>query len=306
MAEGQNTENTYHSKDKRTNSCKTQVIRLVDITLACLILAPVVVIYWRTTWLLMDFYIYPQHHMTSACISLVVGFASSLLIVLCQRDFMTFLCEFDELISKIIWKMCMYPISVSCVSYWRGVWMVTDLTTTISLTSLILCHSLSFVLLSVLRTASSVVSAPGFYVNDLHVSISTVTITNIPWSRDKYAFIKYIVNCLLTVSIVGTLVVVFWRGTWLLWDLITDFDTTNNVYDHLLCYGISSGICTICYLISRPFELFLINSTSCPTWFKIVLEHVFVYVLACCSVNIWRSAWYIWDLLFLTGKSKSS
>lgn len=291
-----------NSLDNSKDSFKVQFIRLLDVVISCLFLAPMVVIYWRTTWLLMDLYIYPQHHVTSAAICAITGCTSSLFIVLLQRDIIRFLSEYNELVSKIIWKICIYPVSLSCIAYWRGVWMIADYSITTTSISFVLCHSISFIFLAALRTVSSVVSAPCYYTNDLHLSLSTVTLPSIPWSRDNYTFIKYIFHCLLTVFLVGVLVVLYWRATWYLWDYITGYNTVNNLPIQVLCYGISCCVCIVCYMVSKPCETLLINSTSCPALVKIALEHVFVYIIGCCAVNIWRSVWYIWDLVFLKGK----
>ncbi|XP_020914224.1 uncharacterized protein LOC110251820 [Exaiptasia diaphana] len=271
------------------SSCKHHVLRVIDILVGCIFIAPLVVLYWRTTWKLMDIYVFPSHSDISGIICTVVGFTVSFIIVIIHPQI-----TYKTTLSRIIWRASVYLMSLSCISFWRGIWLILDHTTTMTWMSYLVCHSIAFAILSATKTVSSIVSPPGFLINDFYVD--SPTIKTVGFKNNENRIGKTICNGVLTVMVVGTLVVTYWRGTWSILDYITvGISGLNN---SILSFSVGCGVCIIGYITAEPLKTKARNVSSGTA---VLMEHVFVYFLGVSVVNVWRGVWSMCDILILQG-----
>lgn len=282
--------------NKDMSCIKHQVLRVIDILIGCFIIAPLVVLYWRSTWKLMDLYIVPSYPEISGIICTIGGFTLSFIIVLFHQEISLRTSNCNIVLLQTIRSVLVYVTSLGCILYWRGVWLVLDHVTPRTWMSYLACHSISLLILLTTKTVSSIVSPPGVLVNDIHVN--SPSITTVGFHNDEDSIGKTICNALLTVVIVGSAVVGYWRGTWLILDHITI--NISDLYNSLLSCSIGCGVCIICYIIAEPLQEKVPDMTS---WIAIVGEHVFVYILGASTVSVWRGFWIMSDILILQGTS---
>lgn len=103
------------------------LFKLLDIAFACLILSPLVIVYWFTAWKLSDLYITPDNPAISGAISFAIGISGQLV-------FSYFHAEFEWITKRVKWHLVrvvitkvyslMYAVTLIC--YWRGTWELAD------------------------------------------------------------------------------------------------------------------------------------------------------------------------------------
>lgn len=105
--------------------------RVLDILFASVIVAPLVVVFWYTSWTILDYYVFPSDRVISAGISFVIGFCGQFLVMFYQKG-LEELCSTSEkrnLLDIIVTKVFALVMAVTSVSLWRGTWIFADLTT---------------------------------------------------------------------------------------------------------------------------------------------------------------------------------
>lgn len=101
---------------------------LFDILFSLLIVGPLVVIYWVTTWKICDIFIKPEEPQLSATISFVIGFSGQFALVFYQ-DLITKSLKFKKckFLNLIVSKLYALFAALTCISFWRGVWKFIDI-----------------------------------------------------------------------------------------------------------------------------------------------------------------------------------
>lgn len=278
------------------------LLRLVDYLIVCILISPLVIYYWQGTWILMDIYVFPDSFLDSALLSTGLGVLFSLFILGTQGWIVEKLSHYHEICLKIAWKMCIYFTSLSTISFWRGVWMLMDRFTGVTLTIFLVSHCMAFVFLITTRTTSSIVSSPGYLLKDETVSPSTsFNFDGLPLiNYIKSKWMKIFFSHFLTVFMISTAIVCYWRGTWNLGIYLTNMSVGTGLYNCVVRTSFGYVVCLICFLISQPLQKKLTgNSLPWPYLFKALLEHVFIYVLGFAVVNVWSGLWCLGDHYFV-------
>lgn len=102
----------------------------LDTFLSALVISPLVVGYWRGTWCLMDYYVFPDREDYSSYVSLFIGVVGILFFTLFQTPFSEYLHPDRH---RLVYYTCSRTytmfFSFFCVNSWRGAWKILDLHT---------------------------------------------------------------------------------------------------------------------------------------------------------------------------------
>lgn len=139
-------------------------LTLLDTLLAALVISPLVVCYWRGTWLLMDVYVYPEQPQYSALVSLCGGLGGILLFTLVQSPLSQWLHpDRHRLIYYLTSRGYTAVFGFCCVNSWRGAWKVLDLYTGSGVDVVVTVTMSAVAVLAGARTLRNI-SAPPFAV----------------------------------------------------------------------------------------------------------------------------------------------
>lgn len=110
-----------------TSALFRSFLRLFDVMFSTLIVGPLVIIYWTTTWRLTDILITPDDRVKSATISLVIGFTGQFILVFYQDSIAKVLkFENHKVINLVMLKVYAIAVAQTAIQFWRGIWQTVD------------------------------------------------------------------------------------------------------------------------------------------------------------------------------------
>ncbi|PSN52086.1 hypothetical protein C0J52_03878 [Blattella germanica] len=182
------------------------LLSVLDTLLATLLIGPAVIAYWRGTWMLMDYYVYPQQQNYSAFISLTIGSLGYLFFTLTQRPITrSFHPDKHRLIFYVVSRVYTIFFAFFCVNTWRGPWKIMDHYAGQEFWSVVAPTVVSVIVLTALRALRNISAPPVSIITDNCEGYFQVpTMFRISGSRETSL---YVLDCLFSVLIVGTLVV---------------------------------------------------------------------------------------------------
>lgn len=112
----------------KSNLC-VKVVSIFDVIFALIVVAPLVVTFWSTTWKLYDLFILPNAPVASGAISWSFGFCGQM-VMMFQQDAIKKLFTFEKhnFVNAVILKVYALFLGHTFVSFWRGVWSFVDAT----------------------------------------------------------------------------------------------------------------------------------------------------------------------------------
>lgn len=104
------------------------IVPLLDILFSSLVVGPLVIIYWMSTWELYDYYISPEDAKISATISLIIGFIGQFVIIFFQ-DKIAKLLTFGQRkwINELASRLFSLAFAQTTINLWRGAWKFIDI-----------------------------------------------------------------------------------------------------------------------------------------------------------------------------------
>ena len=136
-------------------------VRVLDVLFSSVVVGPLVVCYWITTWKIFDLFIKPDDPRLSATISFIIGFTGQLIFVFYQNEIRkSFKFENHKFINFVVSKVYILLFAQTCISFWRGVWNFVDIVSS-SNTLLLSMNAIQNLLLMVIsKTLRNSISAP--------------------------------------------------------------------------------------------------------------------------------------------------
>ena len=255
------------------------------------------VTYWRGSWHILDLYAFPKCGIPCTWITTGISFGVIYVVVFCHEYNKAYI--ENSQVRAVFLLVLIYPLAFIIVTFWRGIWLLLDHYTTISLFSGLVCHFVGFFIVLLTKTTSSIVPAPGYTVMErINDPADFALQLKVCFSKDKSL---RMLNCFLTVFVIGTAVVIYWRGTWVSLDVLSMGQASNKLRSSIISAVVGFGIVFICYCSSESLKSrILIVRTPFPLWWG-TLEHGFVYILGFGVVNFWRGLWYLEDIFLLPG-----
>lgn len=147
----------------------SRLLHIVDLALIFLCIGPLVSIYWYSTWVLGDYYLFSSNLEASYWTSFTLGCTMIALATLMQDRILNFSTNRSKPVRYILMRLFTYVMSVAGVNQWRGVWDLEDYYTGISTVNALLTYSLTTAVLICLRGHRSVLCPPAtVYVDIKH------------------------------------------------------------------------------------------------------------------------------------------
>ncbi|XP_034944444.1 uncharacterized protein fusl isoform X3 [Chelonus insularis] len=269
------------------------ILTILDAIFSTFVAAPAVVGYWRGTWTLSDFYIYPEDPMMSNMASIVIGYGGLFFFNAIQH-------VLNDILHPDKHRLCYYVGSrvytavfgFCCVNAWRGGWRVLHFYTEDNPNTVIATTVIALAALVVMKGLRNI-SAPPFSLSlDSHPGYFQVpTMFRVDNTRD---WTLYILDCAFSVGIVGTLVVFVWRGVWVLIDLHLFSD--NREYSSIgsLIIGYMTVGVTFCLQPVMRYACGRLQGLP-----RLLAADVFLFLSFLGTINVWRGIWSMLDLWFL-------
>lgn len=293
------------SKPPKRAKKKKRVLSTLDILISIFIVTPCVVGCWRGIWQIMDIYAiyFPPWE------SFIIGSATYLVLALGQDVFHHVVVEkepsntFVRLFTLFLMKFYITTFNVICNMIWRAGWLLFDrycgLQTTSSGIALwegsasaiwftIVCTLLLFCVKGLKNT----LSPPFSIALDSKDEVFLFSTRYIYKIGEKTSL--YILDCLFSVLVVGTLVVFVWRGGWALLDLfVFPEDEVLSAWASLILGYASVAVA----FILQPVMRYLCERFSGTP--RLLIADVFILFALFGTINVWRGIWNLLNIYFL-------
>ncbi|XP_026732852.1 uncharacterized protein LOC113497485 isoform X2 [Trichoplusia ni] len=294
-------------------TCDEVSYGIADVIFSCFVVAPHVVSVWRGTWGLMDLqprmFPFLQTYLLGIVIHTCFAVARSRLLSRATGAWSdpdggacTWLRE------RILSRVYTYIFILSNIMQWRGGWGLLDMFVDTILPDpsdphrpvLIATITVIFVLsISLLRSARNLLAAPYFLVTDgkepTYIFTTRFKIAN---SRDT---ILYILDCIFSVAVVGSLVVFVWRGSWALLDIfLFPDDKSKSCWTSLI---VGYAVVLVTFALQAPVRWAAARLHGAP---RLLLADVYHFISFVATVNVWRGVWGLLDIYFFPESPKLS
>lgn len=133
----------------------------LDVIFSAVIAAPIIVAYWRGTWNLMIFVLFPDDQFWSAIGSCVIGTVGHFIFFFYQERFEhSFHPDKHRITFMIVSRIYTAVYGVICVNGWRGGWMLLDQYVPQSILVLSVIASVCSILLAFVKGLRNISSTP--------------------------------------------------------------------------------------------------------------------------------------------------
>lgn len=137
-----------------------EILTILDTLIACVIVSPCVVGYWRSVWTLMDIHVLPDQNGYSALISFIIGYGGHVLFCMLQKIFAKYIRSERRLLFYIISRLYTGCFGIVCVNGWRGPWLLIFNDTDQHINIVWTVTGLSVIALACLRALKNVSAPP--------------------------------------------------------------------------------------------------------------------------------------------------
>ncbi|CAG9579043.1 unnamed protein product [Danaus chrysippus] len=285
--------------DTITSTKHSALLEFADIVFASVVVAPAVVSYWKSTWSLMDLYVLTENPVSSAAVCAAFGLCCNLVFCVCQTKLSQFLKpERGRLMYYVLSRLCTCVAGAACVGGWRGVWNLLNECTGDSAKTLMSTTVAATLSLAALRTLRNICAAPFAVAVDSPEDYFEVP-TMFRTSSKETAL--YILDCVFSVTVVGSLVVFVWRGSWALLDIfLYPGDTVRSCWTSLV---VGYALVVMTFAAQAPMRWAVARSQGAV---RLLLADFYHLVSFIATVNVWRGVWGLMDIYFFPETPKLS
>uniref|UniRef100_A0A336MD46 CSON013295 protein n=1 Tax=Culicoides sonorensis TaxID=179676 RepID=A0A336MD46_CULSO len=286
----------FFAYPERPRKCTKRLLHIFDTIISLFVISPLVIAHWRGTWNIVS----SKYFKPTYCFIIGSGLhvAFTLLREILHAEFVvpepgTKKCWKRKLRRFFITKAYTYCFSVGCIMQWRGGWDAFEEYFGKTLTPAILTSIILLIPLMGFRGLRNLLSAPMIIITDRkEFTFSFPTRFRTEGSRDPGL---YVLDCLFSVLVIGTLVVFVWRGLWVFLDL--ELFPNNPIYS-------SWGSVLIGYsVVAVTFALQPVMKWTCDRldgWRRVAAADIFLFFSFIGTINVWRGVWHVLDNYFLT------
>nr|XP_019564762.2 uncharacterized protein LOC109432868 isoform X2 [Aedes albopictus]XP_019564763.2 uncharacterized protein LOC109432868 isoform X2 [Aedes albopictus]XP_019564765.2 uncharacterized protein LOC109432868 isoform X2 [Aedes albopictus]XP_019564766.2 uncharacterized protein LOC109432868 isoform X2 [Aedes albopictus]XP_019564769.2 uncharacterized protein LOC109432868 isoform X2 [Aedes albopictus] len=269
------------------------LLELLDNLYASFVIGPLVVGYWRGTWNLAGEYIYPQDLPTSLIVSLSVGIIGHLIFNIFQATLRRHLnADKHRLLFFFGSRLYTEIYGTICVNTWRGGWEMINLYGTHDVLYVVLITLGCALLLAMLKGLRNVTASPFVVVNDSRREYFDIpTYFKLTGSKEPGL---YVLDCMFSVLVIGSLVVFVWRGLWVLLDLqLFPEDHALSAWASVL---IGYGVTAVTFSL-QPLMRWACDRLT-GLW-RVIVADLFLFFSFIGTINVWRGVWHLLDHYFL-------
>ncbi|XP_022918483.1 uncharacterized protein [Onthophagus taurus] len=277
------------------------LLSVMDSIFSAVVVAPLVVGYWRSVWELMNIYVYPDDKLLSALISTIIGICGHLFFDIAQGFFTKrFHPDKNRIIYYVVSRAYTVAFAFVCVNGWKGPWNLLDqYTDPKDLTVVVVPFVIGIIALAVLRTLRNV-SAPPFAIATDHVEEYFVVMTMFRIKMAEKTTL-YVLDCIFSVLVVGTLVVFVWRGAWVLLD---DFLFPESASLSAWCSLVIGYLAVGLAFLLQPVMRWVCDRLQ--GGLRLIAADIFLLFSLFGTVNVWRGIWTLLNLYFLPDNQEIS
>ncbi|XP_056641897.1 uncharacterized protein LOC130448495 [Diorhabda sublineata] len=274
------------------NTSYYNILTILDLSFSLFVICPCVVGYWRGVWLLMDIYLVDFSPSQSGLISVIIGLIGHGVFTCFQKFFEEKLHpDKNRVLYYVLSRLYTLCFGFTCVNGWRGPWELLDIPYKTDVMSICATTGVGIVALLSMRGLRNVIAPPFVIVcDDVQGYFEVATMFRTMGERTSL----YILDCLFSIVIVGTLVVFVWRGVWLLVDvfLFPDDYLFSNWSSLVLGY-FSVGIA----FLLQPAMKYLCERLTGVS--RLLVADIFILFALFGTVNVWRGIWNLLNIYFL-------
>ncbi|XP_002074275.2 uncharacterized protein LOC6651766 [Drosophila willistoni] len=280
-----------YSADTPRRDMHELLLELLDVLISCLLVAPCVIAYWRGTWELMGVFLFPTSLPLSALASFLIGGLGHFVFTITQNFFKDHIHpDKRRLTYYVVSRLYTAIFGIVCVNMWRGAWMLCDWLTSIeSLAIISVVTVVSLLFLVATRTLRNLGAAPYTVTMDHKSDFFEVdTMFKIPGFNQPGL---YVLDTLFSVFVIGSLVVIAWRGVWGIFDL-TLFPTNKakSAWGSLLI-----GYLTVFVtFVIQPLMRYVCRRID--GILKLIICDIYYLMCFFGAVNAWRGIWNLLDV----------
>lgn len=264
------------------------VLVLLDYLLSILVVTPLVVVYWCGIWRLLDALVLPESPIISGWVTFICGQLLMLWFHLMQESFDA-LGKGNPHLFLIVSRTYTKVMGLAVIAQWRGVWLLLDLYTDVSLPSSLSSLGVGLAGLVIAGSLSTVPNAPPFvFLPDMQEGyFSCPSRFNTSPAKALWPFFW---DNILTVAVFQPLLISAWRGLWSLLDIIQDPDDLERSARMSLFSG---TLVTLLLYASQPLAAFI--SRNLGRVCRRVFEGIWNLAATYATIAVWRGIWMIVD-----------
>ncbi|RLU22592.1 hypothetical protein DMN91_004870 [Ooceraea biroi] len=278
---------------KSSNRLHYAILTILDTIFSALVAAPAVVGYWRGTWGLSDFYVYPDEPVYSSFASITIGYTGLFAFSVLQHGLDDVLHPDKHRLSYYLGSRLYTSVfGLCCVNAWRGAWKALDIYTELTPGTVFATTAVSLLALGIMRAIRNVSAPPFSLVLDSCPGYFEVqTMFRVNNTRD---WSLYLLDCAFSVGVVGTLVVFVWRGVWILFDIY--LFPGNPKYSAVGSLAIGYLIVAVTFCL-QPLMRYV--CARLQGLIRLIAADAFLLLSFLGTVNVWRGIWNALDLWLL-------
>ncbi|XP_021929141.1 uncharacterized protein LOC110834360 isoform X1 [Zootermopsis nevadensis] len=275
-------------------------VRTIDLAVSTVFVTPLVIGQWRGTWMLAEYYSVPWW----ACFltGSTLHFMFALLKDILQNYFSKrnqHCLTFSPLFMFLVSRAYTWVFGVACISHWRGAWAMVDHYAGRQIGPVIGVTLVSLGMLSATKTLRNINTSPfSIIVDGLEPGFTFPTMFRTSGSKETSL---YVLDCLFSVIIVGTLVVFVWRGAWTILDL--------SLYPSHLDWSAWTSMALGYAIVVLTFSLQTPLKGLCGRlegFRRVCVVDVYLFFSFCGTINVWRGVWMLLNIYFLPDNPEAS
>ncbi|CAG5117067.1 unnamed protein product, partial [Candidula unifasciata] len=230
---------------KQETSLSPFTLALLGITANFLLIGPLVVAFWNSTWCFFDYILQDHDCQVSVWTSAAIGFPCMALVTFFQGSVLSYSSKCNTLARLILSRTYTYVLSVACVNQWRSTWLIADCYVGSSLFNSAVTFGSVFLVLLLSRCLVSACAPPVFIAMEVpHVEYYKVATFR---GGTPTCSLEYLLDTLISVFGIQVLVIVYWRAFWEILDycLMPEDPHLSAVYS----VGIGVGLSCILFIL---------------------------------------------------------
>ncbi|CAH1280063.1 unnamed protein product [Diabrotica balteata] len=275
-------------------------LTILDNLFAFFVLCPCVVAYWRGAWGLMDIYLAEYSLLYNGLISVGIGLFGHCVFMCFQKFFEEkFHPDKNRILYYIVSRLYTVCYAFTCVNGWRGPWGFLYVPYQTDVMSISATTGVGIVALLAMRSLRNVTAPPFVIVNDnVKGYFEVPTLFRTPMEERKSLFV---LDCLFSIAVVGTLVVFVWRGVWLLVDIyLFPGDLVFSYWSSLVI----GYLCVALAFLLQPAMRYLCERLTGAA--RLLLADLYTLFALFGTVNVWRGIWNLLNVYFLPDNQELS
>ncbi|KAL1506752.1 hypothetical protein ABEB36_006055 [Hypothenemus hampei] len=282
---------------------KISVISLVDILISIFVVGPLVVLTWRGLWGYMD--IHAEYFPVWPCF--LLGLSAHVMLAMIQNSLHSLLLWnhnwYQKLISNIIRRIYTFGFLVVSILHWRNGWAIIDSLTHVEYgpdmlvkrescqLALILSVTCYGVLAAIKSLRNAIATPFAICIDKSDYVFRFPTMLN---DKRDTSYLLLILDCILSVVLVANLVMIFWRGLFIVVDVIL-------LPENLIASAWSSVVIGLLF-VGLVFRIQGFMKTLCSEkvgLLRLIIADFYISLTIIATVFYWRGLWYLINIYFL-------